>query len=42
MGKNVRRSYIMEKKLKDKHFNKDMIPTKDDERNFKNAGKCYF
>ena len=25
------------KKMKGKHFNKDMILTKDDERNFKNA-----
>ena len=29
------------KKIKNKHFNKDIIPTKDDERNFKNADKCY-
>ena len=27
--------------MKHKHFDKDMIPTKDDERNFKNADKCY-
>ena len=27
--------------MKYKHFNKDMILTKDDEQNFKNAGKCY-
>ena len=27
--------------MKYKHFNKDMIPTKGDERNFKNADKCY-
>ena len=27
------------KKMKYKHFNKDMILTKDDERNFKNADK---
>ena len=29
------------KKMKHKHFNKDMILTKDEERNFKNADKCY-
>ena len=29
------------KKMKHKHFNKDMILTKDDEQNFKNADKCY-
>ena len=29
------------KKMKHKHFNKDMILTKDGERNFKNADKCY-
>ena len=29
------------KKMKNKHFNKDMILTKDDEINFKNADKCY-
>ena len=29
------------KKMKHKHFNKDLILTKDDERNFKNADKCY-
>ena len=29
------------KKMKYKHFNKDMILTIDDERNFKNADKCY-
>ena len=29
------------KKMKYKHINKDMILTKDDERNFKNADKCY-
>ena len=29
------------KKMKYKHFNKDMILTKDDEQNFKNADKCY-
>ena len=29
------------KKMKRKHFNKDMILTKVDERNFKNADKCY-
>ena len=28
-------------KMKYKHFNKDMIPTIDDEQNFKNADKCY-
>ena len=28
------------KKMKYKHFNKEIIPTKDDERNFKNADKC--
>ena len=28
-------------KMKQKHFNKDMILTKHDERNFKNADKCY-
>ena len=28
------------KKMKHKHFNKDMILTKDDEENFKNAKKC--
>ena len=27
--------------MKYKHFNKDMILTKDDERNFKNVDKCY-
>ena len=27
--------------MKQKHFNKDMILTKDDEQNFKNADKCY-
>ena len=29
------------KKMKHKHFNKDMILTKVDEQNFKNADKCY-
>ena len=29
------------KKMKHKHFNKDMILTKDDEINFKNYDKCY-
>ena len=29
------------KKMKHRHFNKDMILTEDDERNFKNADKCY-
>ena len=29
------------KKMKYKHFNKDMILTKDNEQNFKNADKCY-
>ena len=29
------------KKMKYKHFNKDMVLTKDDERNLKNADKCY-
>ena len=29
------------KKMKCKHFNKDMILTKDDKQNFKNADKCY-
>ena len=29
------------KKMKYKRFNKDMILTKDDEINFKNADKCY-
>ena len=29
------------KKMKHKHFNNDMMLTKDDERNFKNADKCY-
>ena len=29
------------KKMKYNHFNKDMILTKDDEQNFKNADKCY-
>ena len=28
-------------KIKKKHCNKDVIMTKDDERNFKNADKCY-
>ena len=28
-------------KMKYKHFNKDMIPMKDNEQNFKNADKCY-
>ena len=27
--------------MKHKHFNKDVILTEDDERNFKNADKCY-
>ena len=27
--------------MKHKHFNKDMILTKDDEQNCKNADKCY-
>ena len=27
--------------MKYKHFNKDLILTKDDERNFKKADKCY-
>ena len=31
----------MVQKIKYKHFNKDMILTKDDEQNFKNADKCY-
>ena len=31
----------MVQKMKYKHFNKDMILTKDDEINFKNALKCY-
>ena len=31
----------MQKKMKYKHLNKDMILTKDDEQNFKNADKCY-
>ena len=29
------------KRIKHKHFNKDMILTEDDEQNFKNADKCY-
>ena len=29
------------KKMKHKHFSKDMIQTKYDERNFKTADKCY-
>ena len=31
----------MVQKMKCKHFNKDMIPTKVDERNMKSADKCY-
>ena len=31
----------MIQKMKHKHFNNDMILTKDDERNFKIADKCY-
>ena len=31
----------MVQKVKCKHFNKDVILTKDDEQNFKNADKCY-
>ena len=31
----------MAQKMKHKHFNKDMIITKDDEQNFKTADKCY-
>ena len=31
----------MVQKMKCKHFNKDMISTKDDKQNFKNADKCY-
>ena len=27
--------------MKRKHFNQDMILTKDDEQNFTNANKCY-
>ena len=27
--------------MKYKHFNRDMMLTKDDKRNFKNADKCY-
>ena len=30
------------KKMKHKHFNKDMMLTEVDKRNFKNANKCYF
>ena len=29
------------KKMKNKHFNKDIILTRDDELNFKNADKCH-
>ena len=29
------------KKMKHKHFNKDMIQPKDDEQSFKKADKCY-
>ena len=32
---------MMQKKMKYKHFNKDMILTKEDEQNFKNTDKCY-
>ena len=28
-------------KMKHKHFNKDVIPTKDDEQTLKNTDKCY-
>ena len=31
----------MVQKMKYKHFNKDIILTKDDEQNFKNADNCY-
>ena len=31
----------MVQKMKYKHFNKDMILTKDDEQNFKNIDNCY-
>ena len=31
----------LNKKMKHKHFNRDMILTKDGERNFKKADKCY-
>ena len=32
---------MVQKKMKHKHFNKDIILTNDDEGNFKNADKCY-
>ena len=38
--KNNKRSSMVHK-MKCKHFNEDMILTKDDEQNFKNADKCY-
>ena len=41
MEKNVRRKSNGAKKMKYKHFNKDMILTKDDEINYKTADKCY-
>ena len=32
---------MVKKKMKHKHLNIDMILTKEDEQNFKNADKCY-